>query len=202
MSKPASDLVPAPGCRRCPRLAGHRRSIARQHPEYFGAPVTAWGSASSARLIVGLAPGLHGAHRTGVPFWGDASGDLLHAVLSDAGFATPAAPGQSLRITNAVKCLPPGNRPTGQEVRQCARFLQAELRALPRPGCVLALGRTAFEATLRALELRLKDYPFAHGAEYETVCGLRLLASYHPSRYNVNTGRINQPMLAAVVARL
>lgn len=176
--------------------------MAREYPGYHGAPVTAWGKAEAACLIVGLAPGLHGAHRTGIPFWGDASGDLLHRVLQEAGYATPEHSGDAIRITNAVKCLPPGNRPTGPEVRQCARFLRAELDRLPRPASVLTLGRVAFDAVARALGLSLKDLPFSHGAQFEPQPGLRLLASYHPSRYNVNTGRIDHSMLAAVVARL
>ncbi len=141
---------------------------------------------------MGLAPGLHGAHRTGIPFFGDASGTLLLAALKEAGYATPEhAEGEPIRITNVVKCLPPQNLPETAEVDRCRPFLEAELSSLPAPdGIIVCLGGVAHRAVLRALEQRLAAMPFGHGERYTLNCGRLLVSSYHPSRLNINTRRL------------
>ena len=195
-------------CRVCPRLVDHLASIRREYPTYHAAPVTPWGSTSARLLVVGLAPGMHGANRTGRPFTGDASGAFLFESLFRAGFAsTPDANTARLmnaRITNAVRCLPPANRPTAAEVGNCLGYLNHELRQLWRPGlrkprCVLALGRIAHEAVARAAGCR--PAPFAHGSERVLAPGLVLLDTYHPSRQNTNTGRLTRVMLDRVARR-
>ena len=195
-----------PQCSRCPRLVAHRHALRARFPAYHNAPVLAWGEPRPALLIVGLAPGLHGANASGYPFVGDAAGGLLLDTLAGAGFAVPTArrPGWRLvgcRITNAVKCLPPGNRPLAAEVNACNDWLRAELAALPPGALLLALGTVAHRAVLRALVLRQRAHPFAHGALHALPQGLRLLDSYHCSRYNVHTGRLTPAMLAEVVQR-
>ena len=162
---------------------------------------------------MGLAPGRHGAHRTGRPFWGDDSGDWLHAALLRHGFAEASAAGRpprltACRITNAVRCLPPGNRPTPAEGRRCSTFLQRDLGELlragrrRRPQAVLALGRFAHESVLRCVGLRVAAFPFGHGAVHELSAGVVLVDSYHCSRYNTRTGRLTWPMFDAVFDRL
>jgi uracil-DNA glycosylase family 4 len=179
-------------------------------PEWVNAPVPSFGSASARLLVVGLAPGLRGANRTGRPFTGDFAGEVLYPVLQRYGFAAGvygARPDDGFvlvgcRVTNAVRCVPPANRPTPAEISTCRRFLVGELRAPPAPEAFLALGRIAHESTLRALGLPLRRYPFAHGAWHELPTGQVLAASFHTSRYNVNTGRLTTAMFEAVVARL
>ncbi|MEM7706920.1 MAG: uracil-DNA glycosylase family protein [Pseudomonadota bacterium] len=143
-------------------------------------------------LIVGLAPGLHGAHRTGIPFFGDASGTLLLSALKESGFATPEHPdGEPIRITNVVKCLPPQNLPETGEVNRCQPFLEAELAKLRAPeGIIVCLGGVAHRAVLRALQQKLAGMPFGHGTRYVLKCGRQLVSSYHPSRLNINTRRL------------
>ncbi|MFU8817561.1 MAG: uracil-DNA glycosylase family protein [Pseudomonadales bacterium] len=201
-------MRPLEGCRACPRLARHLDGLRRIHPDYHCRPVPAWGRPTARLLVVGLAPGLHGANRTGRPFSGDASGVFLFAALARAGFVTSAEPMQArlrdLRITNAVRCLPPGNRPAMDEVRRCSGFLAAELAELWRPGmrrprCVLALGHLAHAGLSMALGRRLP--PFQHGQALPLEPGLLLLDSYHPSRQNTNTGRLTAAMLDAVMER-
>lgn len=203
-----------PGCRRCARLVECREASARRHPGYHAAPVPAFGDEAARWLIVGLAPGLHGANRTGRPFTGDHAGILLYETLHGLGVASAA---QSIarddglvlsgvRITNAVKCLPPANKPTPAEVRACNDFLRAELaasRGSARDGwrVVVALGRIAHEAILTALELRRGDYRFAHGAEHALDGGRWLVDSYHCSRYNTQTRRLTAGMFQGVLAR-
>jgi uracil-DNA glycosylase family 4 len=194
------------GCRRCPRLASHLDAVRAAHPHYFCRPVPPFGAADAALVIVGLAPGLHGANATGRPFTGDHAGILLYATLHAYGFASQpdgASPGDGqvlvdCRITNAVKCLPPGNKPEPSEVRACNGFLAADLAALPAGGAVLALGRIAHGAALRALGLVPSAFPFAHGARHALSDGAALFDSYHCSRYNTNTGRLTQAMFRAV----
>lgn len=178
------------------------------HPRYYCRPVPAWGRSAARLLVVGLAPGMHGANRTGRPFCGDASGTFLFASLARAGFVTSEDPMRArlrdLRITNAVRCLPPGNRPVMAEVRRCSDFLAAELAELwqpsmRKPRCVLALGHLAHDAVALALGARLP--PFRHGQEATLEPGLMLLDSYHPSRQNTNTGRLTAAMLDAVLER-
>jgi uracil-DNA glycosylase len=194
------------GCRDCRRLAAHLDSVREAHPAYHARPVPAFGARDARLLIVGLAPGLHGANRTGRPFTGDYAGVLLYETLHRYGFSSRPASvdsgdGLSLtqcRITNAVKCLPPQNKPVAQEIKTCNRYLRAELAALPPDSCVLTLGGIAHAATLMALRLRENDYPFAHGAAYRLPNRLWLNVSYHCSRYNTQTKRLTVAMFASV----
>jgi uracil-DNA glycosylase family 4 len=198
------------GCRLCPRLSAYRDDLRRQYPDYHCAPVAASGRADAKLLIVGLAPGLHGANASGRPFTGDASGDLLFATLYHYGFASQPQSrfrddGLRLidcRVTNAVKCVPPRNRPQAQEVNTCNRYLAEEIAALPADGLLLTLGSIAHRAALRALQLRQADFPFRHGARYDLENGRKLFASIHPSRYNVNTGRISAESFARPFAHI
>jgi uracil-DNA glycosylase family 4 len=199
----------APGCRRCPRLETHLRTVRREFPQYYAAPVPPFGDPDASLLIVGLAPGMHGANATGRPFTGDFAGILLYETLHRYGFSSrPVSRGRNdglrlgaCRITNAVKCLPPRNKPTGEEIRSCNPFLQAELASLDERGLVLALGLVAHNAVLRALDLRQSAYRFGHGAEHRLPDGRLLLDSYHCSRYNTQTGRLTRGMFRSVLAR-
>jgi uracil-DNA glycosylase family 4 len=190
-----------PRCRACPRLAAHLDRVQSRHPDYHCAPVPPFGDPDARLLIVGLAPGEHGANATGRPFTGDYAGRLLYATLHEFGFASApvssaADDGLRLtdcRITNAVKCLPPGNKPTGGEVRECNRYLQAEIAAHP-PTVLLALGRVAHDATLRALGLRQRDAAFGHAAVHYPEGRPVLIDSYHCSRYNTQTRRLTEAM--------
>ncbi len=197
-----------PDCRRCPRLASFLDEVQARHPDYHCRPVAPFGDADAALLIVGLAPGMHGANATGRPFTGDYAGVLLYETLHRFGFST-APVSESVedglelrraRITNAVKCLPPENKPVGAEINACNEFLRDELAALPEGAVVLALGGIAHRAVLRARDERQASYKFGHLAEHE-IDGLTLLDSYHCSRYNTNTGRLTADMFAAVFAR-
>lgn len=196
-------------CRLCPRLAGFLDQVRAEHPDYHAAPVAPFGDPEARFIVVGLAPGMHGANRTGRPFTGDHAGILLYRTLHKYGFGNRSesvASDDSLRlrdcrITNAVKCLPPANKPLPMEMRQCNRYLEAEIDTA-RPGSVLlALGRIAHEAVLRASGLRLRDFPFRHGAEYALGGERTLLDSYHCSRYNTQTRRLTEAMFEKVVAR-
>lgn len=200
-------LAELPTCRRCPRLTAHRDAIRETYPDYQASPIGGWGPRSARLLVVGLAPGLHGAARTGKAFVGDASGEFLFAALHAQGFASDPDPERArligARITNAVKCLPPGNAPAAAEVNECRRYLAAELEhhcpsRARRGRLVIALGGVAHRAVCRTLGLN--GVPFAHHAIYQVSTHLRLLSAFHPSRLNVNTGRITQPMLRAVFA--
>jgi uracil-DNA glycosylase family 4 len=179
-----------------------------KHPRYFCRPVPPFGPGDARLVIVGLAPGMHGANATGRPFTGDYAGRLLYATLFKFGFATrPESRGVDdglrlldARITNAVKCLPPGNKPLPAEIRECNAYLAAELSVLPASAAVLALGRVAHDATLRALGLPLRAHAFAHGAEHALEHGVRLFDSYHCSRTNTNTGRLTTAMFEQVFA--
>ena len=196
-------------CRDCPRLAAFLDSVKEKNPDYYCKPVPPFGDASARFLIVGLAPGMHGANRTGRPFTGDHAGLLLYETLHAFGFsnqaeATAVDDGLELldcRITNAVKCLPPDNKPVGAEINTCNSYLANELRLLPKNSVMLALGGIAHRAIVRALSLRQADYPFGHAAEHELAEGLLLLDSYHCSRYNTNTRRLTDEMFRAVFAR-
>ena len=198
-----------PDCRRCPRLARFLDGIRRQHPDYHCRPVAPFGTSRPRLLVVGLAPGLHGANRTGRPFTGDHAGILLYRTLHSAGFATSAvsvAPGDGLRlvncrISNAVKCLPPGNKPMPDEVRRCNRYLVREIAVLAPGAILIALGAIAHGAVLQALALKPGAHCFAHGAEHALPRGLTLLDSYHCSQLNTNTGRLTSVMLERVFAR-
>jgi len=205
---PAPDFDPA--CRRCPRLAAHLTAVKADHPDYHCAPVAAFGASRPRLLVVGLAPGLHGANRSGRPFTGDHAGLLLYATLHKFGWAsrpdsTHQGDGLKLhgcRITNAVKCLPPENKPLPVEVRTCNDFLRAELACLEPGAAVLALGGIAHRAVLSALGLKLADHPFAHGVRHVLPAGLILHGSYHCSRYNTQTQRLTPAMFEAVFRRI
>ncbi len=198
-----------PDCRRCPRLADFLDQVRRQHPDYHARPVAPFGDPRARLLIVGLAPGMHGANATGRPFTGDFAGILLYETLHKFGFSNRPASmrrGDGLklrdcRITNAVKCLPPQNKPATGEIRACNGFLGAELDTLPAGAVILALGRIAHDAVLRARGLRLSAHPFAHGAEHRLENAL-LLDSYHCSRYNTQTRRLTVDMFEALFARI
>jgi uracil-DNA glycosylase family 4 len=201
---------PAHDCALCPRLAGFREAQRTTHPDWFNAPVPSFGPGSSELLIVGLAPGLRGANRTGRPFTGDYAGDLLYRSLLKFGWAAGdygAHPKDGLvlqraRITNAVRCVPPKNRPEPAEIAACGRFLISELTRLPRLKAVLALGAIAHNAVLAAKGLRRAPYPFGHGAMHDLPDGIVLADSYHCSRLNTNTGRLTPAMFEAVLAGL
>jgi uracil-DNA glycosylase family 4 len=194
-------------CRRCPRLARHLDGVRAQHPGYHARPVAPFGAARPRLLIVGLAPGMHGANRTGRPFTGDYAGILLYDTLHRVGFASRpasihAADGLRLpgcRITNAVKCLPPANKPLPEEVRRCNGYLAGEIRALPDGASILALGLVAHQAVLMALGLKRSPCRFAHGARHALPRGLTLYDSYHCSRYNTQTRRLTPEMFRSVV---
>jgi uracil-DNA glycosylase family 4 len=193
-------------CRRCPRLATFLDEVKREHPDYWCLPVPPFGPIGAPLLIVGLAPGMHGANATGRAFTGDYAGILLYETLHDFGFGSaPVAisrdDGLALadcRISNAVKCLPPGNKPLPEEVATCSRYLAVDVAALPPGAAMLALGRIAHEAALRVLGIPLRAHPFAHGARHAVSDGLTLFDSYHCSRYNTNTGRLTRAMFRAV----
>jgi uracil-DNA glycosylase family 4 len=196
------------GCRLCPRLAAHLRAMRVAHQHYHNAPVPPFGAPDARLLIVGLAPGAHGANATGRPFTGDHAGLLLYRTLHAAGLATQptSAAGDALelrncRITNAVKCLPPENKPTNQEVDTCNRYLRGALARLGDWTAVLALGLVAHRAVLRALRLKLAPYPFEHGRVHDLPDGRALVDSYHCSRYNTQTGRLTDEMFAAALTR-
>lgn len=200
---------PPRGCSRCPRLVAYRRETRGRYPEYWAGAVPSFGDPDARVLIVGLAPGLHGAHRTGRAFTGDSSGLTLFDTLDRHGFLNGAfgnAPDDGLRlngvmITNAVRCLPPRNRPLGAEISNCRPFLQAQIAALPALRAILCLGRVAHDVVIRSQNAALGDHPFAHGARHE-IAGLSILDSYHPSRYNMNTRRLTPAMFDDVVAAL
>ncbi len=203
--------APAPDCARCPRLADFRAANRHAHPDFFNAPVPSFGPAAARLLIVGLAPGLRGANKTGRPFTGDFAGDLLYATLLRHGFARGVYAKHKddglhlvgCRVTNAVRCVPPENKPTPAEIGHCRPFLEGELQDLPRLEGVLALGQVAHTATLAALGLKKSAKPFRHGEIHQLGPGRPWLAdSYHCSRYNQNTGRLTAEMFDAVIAAL
>ncbi len=197
-----------PDCRRCPRLATFLDEVRTRHPDYWARPVPSFGAADARFLIVGLAPGLHGANATGRPFTGDWCGPLLYSTLYRHGFATRATSdhrgdGQALldcRIANGVKCLPPANKPELDEIRRCNAYLSAEFMLLPRLSAILALGTIAHRAVIEAFGLKVSAWRFAHGARVALPNGTTLFDSYHVSRYNTNTGRLTEAMFDAVVA--
>ena len=203
------SFVPPPAdCARCPRLLAFRTKHQTQFPDWHNAPVESFGGLASRLLIVGLAPGLRGANRTGRPFTGDYAGDLLYATLLKFGFARgsyAARPDDGLqlvdcRIANAVRCVPPENKPTPAEFAQCRSFLQSEIGAMPELRIVLALGKGAHDQILRALAIRpAVDFPFRHGRQHMLTGGVALADSYHCSRYNTNTGRLTPVMFADVL---
>jgi uracil-DNA glycosylase len=195
-------------CPRCPRLVAFRNGWRQCEPNWFNAPVPSFGSVDALLLIVGLAPGLQGANRTGRPFTGDYAGELLYNTLkqfqfSRGDYAARLDDGLELidaRITNAVRCVPPDNKPTGQEIATCRDYLSATIAEMPRLKAILALGRIAHDSTLAALGQRTSAAPFKHGATH--ALKFKLFDSYHCSRYNTNTGRLTPEMFRAVVSAI
>ena len=193
-------------CRRCPRLARHLDGVRETHPEYHARPVAPFGPQRAWLLVVGLAPGMHGANRTGRPFTGDHAGILLYETLHRYGFTSRPASEHArdglrlnhCRITNAVKCLPPANRPRPDEVRRCNGYLRGELSALPDGAAILALGVIAHGAVLAAVDSRNSLHPFRHGARHALARGVVLFDSYHCSRYNTQTRRLTPVMFRSV----
>ena len=198
---------PNADCLLCPRLVAFRQKARTEWPDWHNSPVPSFGPESARLLIVGLAPGLKGANRTGRPFTGDNAGDLLYATLFKFGFATgafKASPDDGLalvdcRITNGVRCVPPENKPTPSEIAGCRPFLSATIAAMPALHSVVALGRIAHDTVLRSLGVPLSRHPFAHGAKH-IVGTTTLYDSYHCSRYNTNTGVLTAEMFEAVFA--
>jgi uracil-DNA glycosylase len=203
-------VLPAPDCPLCPRLAAFRQAQRTAHPEWFNAPVPPFGDERAELLIVGLAPGLRGANRTGRPFTGDYAGSLLYATLRKFGLAlghydARADDGLILagaRITNAVRCVPPQNKPEPGEISTCRRFLADEIGASPEVRAFLALGAIAHDAVLAAIGLRRAAFRFGHGAIHELPHGRLLADSYHCSRLNTNTGKLTVAMFETVFANL
>ncbi|MBL1433385.1 MAG: SPO1 DNA polymerase [Gammaproteobacteria bacterium] len=202
-------------CRDCPRLATFLDEVKEQYPDYHARPVAPFGAAKPRVLIVGLAPGMHGANATGRPFTGDYAGVLLYKALYQYGFASAEESVSSddglkliqCKITNAVKCLPPENKPITDEIKQCNQFLKAELNDLIEGSAsstpvVFTLGGIAHSAVLRAMGLKLKAYPFGHGVAYDLPSGHHLISSYHCSRYNTQTRRLTEDMFMQVLARI
>lgn len=195
-------------CTQCTRLADFLIEVKNQNPDYYCKPVPPFGDAKAKLLIVGLAPGMHGANATGRPFTGDHAGILLYETLYECGFSTA---GESVsvndglellncRITNAVKCLPPQNKPTGSEINTCNPFLKNELEDMPEGSVIFALGTIAHNAVIKALGLKAKDYKFGHANEHQLPIGT-LLDSYHCSRYNTQTRRLTPEMFKTVFTR-
>ncbi|MDI4657365.1 uracil-DNA glycosylase [Xanthobacter autotrophicus] len=207
-----APVEPGADCPLCPRLADFRHAWRVAEPGWHNAPVPAFGPEDARLLIVGLAPGLRGANRTGRPFTGDFAGDLLYATLIEYGFATgsyAAHPGDGLalvdaRIVNAVRCVPPQNKPTPEEIRTCRPFLSAPMAAMPRLSAIVTLGKIAHDSTLAALGQKASRLKFGHGAMDTIADGtmgpVRLFASYHCSRYNTNTRVLTPDMFRAVFA--
>ena len=198
----------SPQCRDCPRLAGFLDEVGDKYPDYHARPVAPFGDPRARLLIVGLAPGMHGANRSGRPFTGDFAGILLYATLHKFGFASApqsVSADDKLKlidcgITNAVKCLPPQNKPELVEVKECNKYLAAEIAAMPKGGAVLALGTIAHQAVLMAAGVKPSELPFRHGARHTLPSGLALFDSYHCSRYNTQTRRLTAAMFEAVFA--
>ena len=193
-------------CHRCPRLTAFRASVQQEFPDYYCLPVDSFGDPQARLLIVGLAPGKHGANATGRVFTGDASAILLFETLYKFGFASKSTSDslddgmllESCRITNAVKCLPPQNKPLAQEINQCNRFLRQEIKLMSDGSIILALGVIAHNAVIKALQLTSKHYRFAHCAQHQLPGGLSLIDSYHCSRYNTQTRRLTAEMFEQV----
>ena len=206
---PIPETEPPRGCPLCPRLVAFRDELRAEHPDWWNAPVNAFGDRQAWLGIIGLAPGKHGANRTGRPFTGDYAGDLLFATLAKYGLATGTyggRPDDDLQLTgaiiiNAVKCLPPQNKPTPQEIHTCRPFLAAQAAVLPSARIFVALGQIAHQSAVKILGGRLPKCRFGHLAEHRMPDGRILIDSYHCSRYNQNTGRLTAEMFENVFAR-
>ncbi len=202
----ASEAEPPRDCPLCPRLVAFRQETRGPHPHWFNAPVPSFGPQEARLLILGLAPGLQGANRTGRPFTGDHAGVLLYGTLLKLGFARgryDARPDDGLKlvdcmISNAVRCVPPQNKPTGAEIATCRQFLRGRLDALPRLKAIVALGRIAHDSAVSAAGLKPRNLVFAHAAQHALGDGVTLFDSFHCSRLNTNTGRLTPEMFEAV----
>ncbi len=211
-------MLPNKDCSLCPRLADFRCQNQQQYPDYYNGAVPSFGELSAELLIVGLAPGLKGANATGRPFTGDYAGEVLYPALIRAGLATGNYTGlesrgdagtfaragdlqlHRVRVTNAVRCVPPENKPTPKEMKQCNSFLKAEIAAMPNLKVILTLGLVSHQAVLKALGMKVAGYKFGHGASHQSpATSHQILNSYHTSRYNINTGRLTQAMFDAVI---
>ena len=189
-------------CTDCPRLCDHLKQVRNQYPAYYSRPVPSFGNAHPRLLIVGLAPGLHGANATGRPFTGDHAGILLYQMLYKYGFsnnpisrnANDSLKLKDSRITNAVRCLPPQNKPLGDEIDNCNHYLGEELENIKKEAIVLCLGRIAHRSTFKALHIKQSDYPFKHGQFHRLDDGKIIVDSYHCSRYNTQTKRLTETM--------
>src|ERR1700759_814551 len=205
MKEPAA---PSKDCPLCPRLAQFRAENRAKHPDWFNAPVPSFGPLDAKLLIVGLAPGLQGANRTGRPFTGDWAGDLLYGTLLKLGLAKGDYEERAddtltlvdCRIANSVRCVPPQNKPEPSEIKTCRQFLISELETLPNVKVILALGKIAHDSVLKTLDAKISAHPFKHGAIYE-IGKFQLISSYHCSRYNTNTGVLTTEMFETVVAK-
>lgn len=202
---------PAHDCALCPRLAQFRADNAANHPDWHNGPVESFGPLDAELLVIGLAPGLQGANKTGRPFTGDYAGDLLYQTLGNHGYTKGVYDKRrddgltlvNARITNAVRCVPPQNKPVGAEVSNCLPFLAQEIAAMPRLKAMLCLGLLSHNATLRGLGHRQSAFKFGHGSVHALPgTGIKLVDSYHCSRYNTNTGRLTEEMFDAVFDRL
>jgi len=197
-------------CRRCPRLASFLDDVARQYPGYHAKPVAPFGDSKARLLIVGLAPGMHGANASGRPFTGDHAGIILYETLYKFGFSNQPQShalndGLQLincRITNAVKCLPPQNKPVGEEIATCNDYLKYEISTLPTDAVVLALGSIAHNSVLKSMNLKAKEFTFGHNQAHSLARGLTLVDSYHCSRYNTQTKRLTTPMFHEVFRKI
>ena len=197
-------------CDLCPRLNSFLKELRTTYPDYHNGPVPSFGDPDPKLLIVGLAPGMHGANRTARPFTGDWAGDLLYSTLDKFGFSEGSYGGEaddgltlkSALITNAVRCLPPQNKPVGAECAACRPFLTEQIRSLQNLRAIMTLGKISHDNTVRALGLKLKDYPFGHHKIYEVERGIKLISSYHCSRYNTNTKRLTEEMFHGVFKSL
>jgi uracil-DNA glycosylase len=200
---------PEPGCSICPRLVAYRRANEAAHPDWFNGAIPSFGDPKARVLVLGLAPGVAGANRTGRPFTGDFAGTLLYETLAAFGFANGRFEARiddglqlsDAMVSNAVRCVPPQNRPQPAEIAACRDFLSARIAGLPQLRAVVCLGRIAHDSLLRSLGARLSAHPFAHAAVHE-IGGLRVFDSYHCSRYNTNTGRLTPEMFRAVFGSL
>lgn len=203
-----SDIphIPAPDCQLCPRLAAFRADNRQKFPDKFNAPVPSFGSIDAELLIVGLAPGLKGANFSGRPFTGDFAGELLYGTLIKYGFANgefKAHPDDGLelincRITNAVRCVPPENKPIGAEINTCLQFLENQIAAMPNLKVIVSLGLVSHNAVLKAHGAKLSHFKFAHKAAHDLPSGVTLIDSYHCSKYNTSTKRLTEPMFHEV----
>jgi uracil-DNA glycosylase len=206
---PSDGVVFERTCTDCPRLAAFLEEGRKEYPDYYCAPVAPFGDPGARLVIVGLAPGFHGANASGRPFTGDHAGLMLYRTLHRFGFSSrPESLSKNdglelldCRITNSVKCVPPENKPTPVEIRTCNHYLASELQRVPAGAVLLALGSIAHNATLRALGLKSSVYVFGHGAEHALPSGQTLLDSYHCSRYNTQTRRLTEAMFVKIFER-